>query len=175
MKKLPPILGVWTLLLLASCGDREADGNDAASPANGLVAEGAKDVPATAVATARLTGLYEGGAAARKHQLCIIDKGSGDAQFGLVVWGERDMSCSGAGQAARSGDRLTLTMSGDRTCTIEARMVGDEVTLPAAVPEGCSYYCAQGAKLSSVRFARTGSTAADAMKAKDLADDPLCG
>jgi hypothetical protein len=83
-------------------------------------------------------------------------------------------SCSGSGQAVRSGDTLTLTMDGDSTCRIEARMESGTVTLPQTLPAGCSYYCGARARFSGATFTRSGATAADAMKAKDLAGDPLC-
>jgi len=83
--------------------------------------------------------------------------------------------CSGAGTAERSGDRLALDMTGDSACRIEARIAGGKVTLPDKVPDGCAYYCGAGARLEGVTLVQTGTSAADAVKAKDLAGDPLCG
>jgi hypothetical protein len=105
----------------------------------------------------------------------IEKKGDAGAQFGLLVWGEDLHSCSGAGQAVRTGERLTLKMAGDQSCVLEARIDGGKIILPASVPRGCAYYCGAGARLEGASFARTGSTEADALKARDLADDPLCG
>jgi hypothetical protein len=168
MKYLFPLL-----LLLAACGrdDGPADNRAAPDSAGPAAADGA--APAAKAASIRLTGLYEGGSAVRKNQLCIVEKGSG-AQFGLLVWGGNLNSCSGAGRAARQGERLTLSMTGDETCAIEAVLKDGVVTLPATLPTGCSYYCGSGARLGGARFTRAGTTEADAKKAKDIAGDPLC-
>jgi len=168
------------LLLLGACKGQEQAGNGAAPAAPGAdagKASGAseeEDGGGTQGGSTALTGLYEGGSGARKNQLCMIAKG-GTGEFGLIIHGAGGNNCSGAGQAVRSGERLTLTMTGDRTCSLDATLRGGTVTLPARVPEGCAYYCASGAGLAGARFERSGSTRADAMKAKDFADDPLCG
>lgn len=176
MRHLPMILA---LALLAGCGGAEGNESGNASSAGqssgGAAASGGgASVPKSAVETAGLTGLYEGGTGPRKSQLCVIDKGTGDARFGINVWGENMHSCAGAGSAVRSGERLTLTMAGDSSCKIEAVMRGGVVTMPATLPEGCGYYCGKQARFSGTVLTRVGTTAADAMKARDVADDPLC-
>jgi hypothetical protein len=163
------------LLVLAACGrDDPAADNRAAPPESaGPSAAGRSPGPSSKAAAARLTGLYEGGAGPQKNQLCIVEKGR-EAQFGLLVWGGNLHSCSGAGRAERRGDRLTLTMTGDETCRIDARLEDGTVTLPAKLPLGCAYYCGARASLGGASFKRAGSTDADAKKAKDIAGDPLC-
>lgn len=151
------------LMLVAGCG---AGGDQAGNAANQAVAQ--------AVQTAGLTGLYEGGAVGRPNQMCVIDRGAGNARFGLVVWGANLHSCSGAGSVVREGDTLRLAMAGDEACTIEARIDGGTVTLPASVPEGCAYYCGAQASLGNASFTKRGDTAEDAMKAVDLVGEPLC-
>ena len=168
MKYLPLIL-----LLLAACGrdDPKAD-NRAAPQAAGPT--GADPVPARAAASTggRLTGLYEGGSGPQKNQLCIVEKGR-DAQFGMLVWGGNLNSCSGAGRAEREGGRLTLTMTGDETCRIDASLKDGAVTLPAKLPLGCAYYCAARASFAGASFTKSGSSPADVKKATDIAGDPL--
>jgi hypothetical protein len=163
------------LALVAACGaDRQ--GKDAAGAMeNGSEVQSSRGGGGGETFSSRtdLTGLYEGAAGDRKNQLCMVRKGTA-TQFGLIVWGSNDHSCSGAGTAERQGDRLTLTMAGDSSCTIDATMANGNITLPASVPEGCSYYCGARAQLTGTRFSRTGSSDADASKAKDLAGDPLC-
>ena len=66
-------------------------------------------------------------------------------------------------------------MAGDSTCRIEAKIAGGTITLPATFAEGCSYYCGARASLANAIFTRTGNTAEDAAKARDLAGDRLCG
>jgi hypothetical protein len=110
-------------------------------------------------------------AGAQKNQLCIVEKG-GEAQFGLIVWGGNLHSCSGAGRAVRSGERLSLRMTGDESCTIEASLKHGTIALPATLPAGCAYYCGARASLAGATFTR--ATEADARKATDIAGDPLC-
>ena len=107
------------------------------------------------------------------NQMCIVEKG-GEAEFGLLVWGGNLHSCSGAGRAVRSGERLTLTMTGDETCTIRATLRDGTVSLPESLPLGCAYYCGARASFAGATFKKSGSSAADVRKAKDIAGDPLC-
>jgi hypothetical protein len=154
--------------LLAACGGGEGEGGRE---------EGARSDSRAAVQTADLTGLYEVRAPeeGKRAQMCMISSASGTASFGIVTRNAAGGSCGGAGQAAREGDVLRLTMAGDEECVIEARMAGTRVTLPAGLPQGCDYYCGPGATLAGASFEKTGGTAADAMRASDLAGDPLCG
>ena len=121
-----------------------------------------------------LTGLYEGGQAARRNQLCMVANSPTDTRFGLVVWGANQHSCSGSGTVNRSGDRLQLKMTGDETCTIEAYIEGGAVILPGSLPEGCAYYCGARATMNSARFVQVGTGRDQAAKAQDLVGDPLC-
>jgi hypothetical protein len=106
--------------------------------------------------------------------MCVVEGKGGEARFGLVVWGGNMHSCSGAGTLDRVGDKLRLAMAGDSACTIEATISGNTVRLPERTPEGCAYYCGARASLGGAELTQTGTTEADAMKAKDLVGDPLC-
>jgi hypothetical protein len=159
-------------LLLAGCGRGEPAANDQAAAAGSVGPEspGRSQPASSAASETRLAGLYEGGSVAQKNQMCIVEKGGG-AQFGLIVWGGNLHSCSGAGRAERSGEKLTLTMTGDEACRIDAVLKDGNVTLPAKLPLGCAYYCGARASLEGARFTRAGD---DAEKATDIAGDPLC-
>jgi hypothetical protein len=163
------------LLLLAACGRDDPAADNRVAPGPGGPAATGSQPPTTAPARAgtRLAGLYEGGSGAQKSQMCIVEKGR-EAQFGLLVWGGNLHSCSGAGRAVRSGERLTLTMTGDETCTVNATLRDGTVTLPATLPLGCAYYCGARASMAGASFTRAGSSEADIRKAKDIAGDPLC-
>ena len=150
--------------LLAGCGTGDP-GNQVA---------GVPQARKAAVQTAELTGLYEGGSGEQRDQMCILDRGTGNARFGLVTWGANQSSCSGEGVAVRSGDTLRLTMEGDETCVLEAQIDGGNVQFPAQAGPGCSYYCGAGATLAGLTLEKTGGTAEDAMRATDLVGDPLC-
>ena len=160
------------LALVAGCGAGDPQvGNETAVSQNSA----ASGNPAMqAVRTAALTGLFESGGD-RPDQLCIVDAAPGNSRFGLVVHGEGLLSCSGSGQAVRAGTALRLRMEGDEACEIEASVEGATIALPQQIPAGCAYYCAPGASLAGARFTRSGGSAADALKATDLAGDPLCG
>jgi hypothetical protein len=161
------------LALVAGCG-ASGQGNDSGPSARQSQPSTVAAAPAAAQSRSSLVGLYESGPRSRPNQLCIVQRGD-TPQFGLLVWGENLRSCSGAGTADTDGDRLVLTMTGDSACRIEARVAGGAVTLPDKVPEGCAYYCGAGARLQGTTFRRSGTTAADAARARDLAGDPLCG
>jgi hypothetical protein len=166
MKKIIPFL----LLLLSACGRDDVPSGNQAAPDSAGSAASAPGPASSAAAEIRLTGLYESGPGAQKNQMCIVEKG-GDAEFGLLVWGGNLHSCSGAGRASRQGERLTLTMTGDETCTIQATLKGGAVTLPEKLPLGCAYYCGARATLAGATFTRSGD---DVKKATDIAGDPLC-
>ena len=151
---------------LAGCGQGGGERNES---------NGAATAPAVAprpVQTATLTGLYES-AGPRPSQICITEQGRA-ARFGLVLWQGQRPGCSGAGAATRDGVTLRLAMDGDSACVIAARIEGARVTFPAALPRGCSYYCAPGAQAAGTAFAKTGGTRADALRARDIVGDPLC-
>jgi hypothetical protein len=154
------------LLCLAGC----APGGGNASRAEHNVAAGSPRAP---VQTQTLTGRYET-LGARPSQLCIVEQGQ-RARFGLVTWQGERSGCSGAGSAVRTGATLRLTMDGESACAIEARIADGRVAFAANAPRGCSYYCAPGAPLASLVFAKTGGTRGDALRARDLVGDPLCG
>lgn len=158
-------------LLLAACGRGDPAANDQSAPAGPAGPSASRSEPrGIASAKSELAGLYEGGLGEQKNQMCIVEKG-GEAQFGLLVWGGAQSSCMGAGRALRRGDGLTLTMTGDETCTIEATLKDGAVTLPAKLPLGCAYYCGARATFQGARFERRGD---DVTKATDIAGDPLC-
>ena len=126
-----------------------------------------------AVQTANLTGLYQG-VGTPPSQICILDRGIGNARFGLDLRDAGGRSCSGAGAAAREGGALRLTMAGDEPCVIAAAIADGEVAFPESLPAGCAYYCGAGAAMAGARFAKVGGDVEDAMRARDLVGDPLC-
>ncbi len=164
---------LMALVLVAGCGAGSDQGNESGGSGSesgkGRSGRGGDSVQIT-----ELTGLYEGGAPLRADQMCMIDKG-GETNFALVVWSTGMHSCSGSGSAVRQGDTLRLSMAGDESCTIEAKINGATATLPATLPQGCAYYCGAEAKLGGASFTKKSSKVEDAMKAKDLVGEPLCG
>lgn len=144
--------------VLAGCGGGDS-GNGAATPSG-----------------ARLTGLYEGDSGARRNQLCVVEREGRAASFGFIVWGEGDRNCSGTGLARREGERLRLLLDGDEGCALDARLEGERITFPEAIPAECArYYCGAGTAMEKAEFTRVGASEADARRAADLVGEPLCG
>ena len=170
MRNGPLEIALLLLIALAGCrGEEQANGSPG-QPAPGGGGSG------KAVQTATLTGLYEGGEAPRRNQMCMIEREGRATSFGFVTWGPGDKNCSGAGTATREGDVLRLRLDGDESCALEARVDGRKVTLPANIPSECQrYYCGSGAQMSGATFDKVGGEQADAMRAVDLVGDPLCG
>lgn len=165
-------------LLLCACGAQDGMSNNGANSTGAPAAASGAPAsrPAAApVQTASLTGLYEGGPAGGRNQMCVIERPGREARFGLVVRGAGSEGCSGVGAAVRRGDALRLTMAGDEACTIEARIEGTRVAFPASLPAGCAYYCSRGARLAGAAFDKTGGAAEDALRAEDFIGDRLCG
>jgi hypothetical protein len=165
---------LFALIALSSCsggGEGEPQGGNVSSAAAPAAARADSPAPGR---IATLAGLYEGGKGEQKHQMCIVGGKEGE-RFGLVVWGSNLNSCAGSGSVSRSGDRLRLVMAGDSACTIEATISGNTVKLPSETPAGCSYYCGASASLGGAELTQVGTSRDDAMKAKDIVGDPLCG
>jgi hypothetical protein len=167
-------LEIALLLLIALTGCRSGEGaagNGVAAPAAGGGGKSGAEVQ-----TATLTGLYEGGEAPRRNQMCMIEREGRGTSFGFVTWGSGDMNCSGSGTATREGNVLRLRLDGDESCALEARIEGRRVTLPTNIPAECqAYYCGSGAQISGAAFDKVGGGEPDALRAVDLVGDPLCG
>lgn len=168
------ILVAVTLLASCSSGGEQRQASDNQSAAADQPPASKTGAASGQARLAGLAGLYEGGKGDPKHQMCILDERGGKQSFGLVVWGSNMHSCAGTGTATREGDVLKLAMAGDSACTIEARISGNKVVMPESVPQGCSYYCGDQAKLSGAELSQVGTSKADAMKATDLVGEPLC-
>lgn len=169
MRNGPLEIALLLLIALAGCRSETGNGANATASPGGTGTGGA-------VQTATLTGLYEGGAAPRRNQLCMIAREGRDTGFGFVTWGPGDKNCSGSGTATRDGNVLRLRLDGDESCALQASIDGRKVTLPASVPAECQrYYCGAGAQMSGATFEKVAGEQADALRAVDLVGDPLCG
>lgn len=168
---------LFALLLVGGCSSEKGADVQSGNATVESSQRGAASSPPSGAAQARLTsltGLYEGGTGTPRHQMCIVERGN-EQRFGLVVWGGNLHSCSGSGTVTRQGNVLKLAMAGDSACTIDGAISGTTVTLPETVPAGCSYYCGARATLGGAALTQSGTTEADALKAKDIVGDPLCG
>ena len=163
------------IVLVASCSAEERPPEQKAGTGSGTASapQAGGDSPSGPLTS--LAGLYEGGEGERRNQMCIVEGKGGGERFGLVVWGENMHSCAGSGSVSRDGGKLKLSMAGDSACTIEATISGKTVKLPSSTPAGCEYYCGARAALAGAELSQVGATRSDAMKAKDIVGDPLCG
>jgi hypothetical protein len=164
-------------VLVAGCGGSGPAANEAAAPTEAARPGGASpsEGPARGGSDVSLAGLWAGGSAAHRDQLCMVER-KGKTQFGVVVWGANLSSCSGAGEAERTGDSLTLRMTGDSACTIVAAIAGGKIAFRRADGPGCAdYYCGRAARFDGAAFVKEGTGDSAARKAIDIAGDPLCG
>lgn len=173
MKSTPLLIAAFGLL--TACGSGGGEGNEA-TPSGSVEGKGANTAAPSAPIEPgdSLTGLYEAQSGGLSSQLCIVERQQGDTRFGLNIWGASMHACAGAGTVARNGNALTLTMEGDRSCSLTARIEGNAIRLPDQVPAACDYYCGKQARMAGVSLARTGSREADALKARDVVDEALC-
>ncbi|WP_158702983.1 hypothetical protein [Allosphingosinicella vermicomposti] len=162
------------LLLLSACG---REGEEAKQADGEASSERAKTPPVLRAdgQPGSLTGLYESGQGIGTSQLCAIEKSGQPTRFALVLRGAGDRSCSGGGTLRREGRDLHFTMAGESTCTFDARLEGRRLVISNAVPSGCSYYCTAGTSLAGAGFTMVAPSVEDALRARDLVGEPLCG
>lgn len=164
-------LFLLSLLLVGCTPDPESEPGAKPSSSTAARQPGKPEAPGR---IATLTGLYEG-ETDPPHQMCVVGGKGGESRFGLVTWGQELNSCSGSGTISREGGTVRLTMTGESACVIEASISGKTIRFPATVPQGCAYYCGARATLAGVALTQKGTGKADAMRAKDLIGEPLCG
>ena len=166
------------LALVAGCGASGNSQSGANQGAGGGAQPATMPAPVPAdeppAADSALAGLFQSGGGTRPSQMCVLDR-KGKAQFGITLWGPNLRACSGAGTATRSGDHVRLAMAGDSPCTLDATLKGGSLTFSNDVPAGCAYYCGAGASFAGATLRQLGTTRADALKAKDVAGEALCG
>jgi hypothetical protein len=157
------------LTLLGSCSSGGGAGANHSE-------EQSKAAPASAARPAvpeSLVGLYEGDQSGAVSQICIVERG-GESRFGLLIWGGNDHSCSGSGTVERDSGRIVLAMAGDSPCRLEAEFDGRQLSFAQEQPAGCAYYCGARAQMAGARLTQSGKTESDALRARDLVDEPLC-
>ncbi len=91
---------------------------------------------------------------------------------GVIVDYGDSHACSANGPATRDGDRLTLTLGPN--CRFEARIDGDVIRFPGAVPAGCSSACTGRASLSGLSVERISDSGAEAVALRDRGGRMLC-
>jgi hypothetical protein len=129
MRNGPLEIALLLLIGLAGCRGSETENASGGAPAS---------KPGAPAQTKTLTGLYEGGDGPRRNQMCIIEREGRSSSFGFVTWGAGNKNCSGSGTARRENDVLRLSLDGDESCALEARIDGGQVTLPTSIPSNAT-------------------------------------
>jgi len=126
-----------------------------------------------AVAASGVAGLYErAGRTGGPDRLCLSGQAS-DLSFGLVTGSDGPDNCTAKGTAMQQGATLRMRIDGAPACTLAATVTDAGVALAAAQGAECTYYCGEGAVLTSGLFAKVGTSEALG-KAVDIAGEPLC-
>lgn len=163
------------MAVLAGCG-----GGDAAAPAridadNPLEAAAMEANLVVDPDATPPTGLYEHVHTSGTDSFCAVPDSVGDTyRFGLVASFGTTLTCEGQGTARHDGEELALDFD-DAECSFAARYDGQSLTMPGAVPDGCSVLCGPRASMSGVSIERTGWEAADARRLLSRREQtPLC-
>lgn len=152
-------------LLLAGCSKEVDTGNSggAALEEAAIAAGVVRDPDAGSLA-----GLYT----RDTDQVCIVAKDGGYRIGASVDLG--DQGCSAAGTVTRSGERLSISFDGAPGCSFDARLDGDRIVFPGAVPGACARLCTDRASLAAVEVDLLSEAATEAAAMRDRKDRELC-
>lgn len=154
------------VLLLGGCGQEAETGNagGAALEAAAIAAGVVRDPQGSAMA-----GLY----ARDTDRVCILASDGGGYRIGASVdYG--DQGCSGSGVVTRSGDRLSMTFDGAPECRFDARLDGDRIAFPAAVPGACARLCIGRASFAALEVDLLSEAGSEVKGMRDWRGRKLC-
>jgi len=114
-----------------------------------------------------IAGLY----ARDTDRLCIVPRDSGYRIGAYVDYGDR-VSCSGAGKLSRVGTVLHVELSS--MCSFNARVEGNRIVFPGAVPDGCAKLCTGRASFSALAALRISEAVSEAQALRDPQGRRLC-
>ncbi len=117
-----------------------------------------------------IAGLY----ARDTDRVCIVPARIGYRVGAFVDYGD-GITCSGTGTASRVGETLHIELGADDSCSFDAKLDGDKITLPGAVPAGCSKLCSRRASYAGLEVTRLSESAAEAAALRDDNGKRLCG
>lgn len=146
------------LLLVGCAPDAPAVNSGESDLENAAIAAGAIPDPDTAP----LEGLYERSGDGGPDRMCLLRESGESYRIGIDVMFGDETECLARGRAARSGERLTITLDGKSACRIEARFDGREITLPGSVPETCARYCTKQGSLAGFSLGQSSASRIDA-------------
>lgn len=155
------------LLLLAACSGKPAD-----------KAEAPQDLETAAIERGLVTdpddseilGLY----ARDTDRICIVPATLGYRIGAYVDYGDR-ITCSGTGTVSRAGETLRIKLGSDDSCSFDAKLAGEKIVFPGALPEGCAKLCARRASYAGLEVERMSESVAEAAAMRDAGGKRLCG
>ena len=154
-------------LLLAACSGGDAPNTqqpqdlESAAIERGLVGD----------PTARdIAGVY----ARDTDRVCIVPQGEGYRIGVQVDYGDGNV-CTASGTLDRSGTRLRVRLGLGEVCRFTARIEGETIRFPGALPDRCKSFCRGRATLTAIHAARMSDSAAEAAAVRDAAGRQLCG
>ncbi len=158
------------LPLLAACSAEQGGGNETLAPPDledAAIERGLVRDPADT----DVTGLYS----RDTDRVCVIRQGNGYRIGAFVDYGDR-VSCTGKGTAARSGETLSidLTGKGGARCSFDARFDGDRIIFPGSVPDDCARLCGPRASFAGLEVQRLSESAAEAASLRTAEGVRLC-
>ncbi|RYD57798.1 MAG: hypothetical protein EOP60_03765 [Sphingomonadales bacterium] len=153
-------------LLLAGCSGADSEMTQApqdlekAAIERGLVRNPAET---------EIAGLY----ARDTDRICIVPATIGYKIGAFVDYGD-GVTCSGTGTASRVGETLHIELGEGNACGFDAKFNGEKISLPGALPEGCTKLCNRRASYAGLEVSRLSESAAEAAAMRDANGKRLC-
>ncbi len=160
-------LGVFAIaLIIGGCGD---DASPEPPPGDGgrLESAAVRAGLVTDPASAPVIGSY----ASDGDRICVLPGEGGRLRVGVVADYGEGQRCFGRGEATRSGGSLEVALG---ACRLTARVDGERITFPAALPDECDALCTGRATLAAVDVERLSGSVSEAAAMRDVRGRPVC-
>lgn len=121
------------------------------------------------------SGRFETRSELGTDKFCAVSNGTQQFNIGfLAVYGP-ESKCEGTGTATIKGQTVRVVLTGQGSCSFDARYDGIELRFPGTVESGCSTYCSANANLSGTHYfmVQPGDEAARQTLGRDI--ERLCG
>ncbi len=155
------------LLMLAACSGGQQAAKD--QPPQDLEKAAIERGMIRSPGDTEIAGLY----ARDTDRICIVPTSIGYKIGAFVDYGD-GITCSGSGTASRVGETLHIELGEPDTCGFDAKFDGDKITLPGALPEGCSKLCSRRASYAGLEVSRLSESPAEAAAMRDANGKRLC-
>lgn len=123
-----------------------------------------------------LAGAYQRESDLGTDRMCALGDDERGYRIGMVAVFGPDTRCEATGSAARSGENVRMTLTGDKgRCVFTAQFDGVRLTIPGRVEEECDQFCGPRASFAGVSFDRIGDGNAVAASVRGIDIAQLCG